>query len=224
VTRALRAAFGRPYRPGDAQCDRPIAAPSAPFDGRNGSFEMPNYGAWQVSGTAFGRRPSHTHPEYQAFVNGWRGWHYVNSGANGGDAATGMLRSVPFTVQGEGISFLVGGGEDVARIGVRLVIDGHAVMQSTGHNSEGLMRVTWDVRQYAGQRAVIEIYDQSNNGWGHILVDDFRLEPVLPPGIATGAMTPAASAAIVPPPPTSATPPAAVPTRAGPIDLRARPR
>ena len=215
LTRGLRAVFARPYRPGDAQCDRAVPAEPAPFDGQTGSFESPTWGRWHVTGTAFGAHPLHTHPQPQQFVNGWRGWQYANSFATGSDLPTGTLRSPEFVVHGDGISFLIGGGDDVAHLGVRLVIDGHAVLQASGHNSEGLKRVFWNVRPYAGQHAVVEVYDNSSGGWGHVSADDFRVEPVLPSAITDAA---AAAAAIPPPSPAPIAPPRAA------FELRARPR
>lgn len=185
LTRALRAALGRPYRPGDTVCETPPPVPPPPFDPGEGSFEQGRWSGWTVSGHAFGARPTHARPAHQSFVNGWRGWYYANSFAHDTDDRTGTLRSRPFTISTEGISFLVGGGSDVDHVGVRLVIDGNVVLRAAGRNDEGLRRVFWDVRQYRGRQAVIEIYDEATGPWGHVLADDFRLEPVLPPETPT---------------------------------------
>jgi hypothetical protein len=172
--------LGRPYRPGDAVCDAALPRPSAPFDPGEGSFENGSWAGWTVTGNAFGPRPSHDHPTHQWFVNGWNGWHFANSYIHNSDDPMGTLRSRPFIVQTEGISFLVGGGSDAEHVGVRLVVNGHAVLRAAGMNTEGLRRVFWDVHEYVGQSAVIEVYDESAGGWGHVLADDFRLEPVVP--------------------------------------------
>jgi hypothetical protein len=93
-----------------------------------------------------------------------------------------MLRSRPFVVSGEGISFLIGGGSDTTHVGVRLMIDGHSMIASGGNNSEALKRGIWDVRPWLGRTATIEIFDTGGGGWGHVTADDFRIEPILPLG------------------------------------------
>src|SRR5205085_1893134 len=116
LSRALRAVFGRPYRAGDAACEAAPPAPPAPFDRGSGSFERGAWAPWAVTGDAFGPRPSHTHPTHQSFVNGWNGWHFANSFIADSDARTGVLRSPPFVVRDEGVSFLVGGGNNADEV------------------------------------------------------------------------------------------------------------
>ncbi len=181
VTRALRVLLGRPYRPGDRACETPLPSPEPPFDAGTGSFELGRWGSWAVTGNAFGPRPTHDHTTHQWFANGWRGWFFANSYRYDADVRTGLLRSRRFIVSGEGISFLVGGGSDASVVGVRLVVDGEAVLRAAGAQTEGLHRVFWDVRRWVGRTAVLEVYDESTVGWGHVLADDFRLEPILPP-------------------------------------------
>ena len=179
LTLAFTALLGRAYRPGDAQCGRPLPQGAAPFDGAEGSFELGRWGRWRATGGSFARGPTHTLPSGETFVNGWRGRYYANSWGRG-DVSTGTLRSRPFVINTDGISFLVGGGADTSRVGVRLMVDGVAVVRTAGADSEALKRSFWDVRPWRGRTATIEVYDDATEGWGHILADDFRAEPVLP--------------------------------------------
>jgi fructan beta-fructosidase len=55
---------------------------------------------------------------------------------------------------------------------VNLVVGGNIVRSATGHNSEQLSWSNWNVAEFAGQNAQIEVIDENNGGFGHILVDD----------------------------------------------------
>jgi fructan beta-fructosidase len=61
---------------------------------------------------------------------------------------------------------------------VNLVIGGNIVRSSTGPNSEQLSWNNWNVAQFTGQQAQIEIIDKNNGGFGHILVDDIYFSDV----------------------------------------------
>jgi len=182
---AFTALTGQPLRPAERDCARvgsvaPWMRGSAPFDAVEGSFEAPRYTGWTATGTAFNLGPVHDLPAGQTFVNGWRGQRYATSFNRAGDAAVGTLRSREFTLSTDAISFLIGGGSNVAELGARLMVDGQAVRSTAGADTEGMHREFWDVREWRGRRAQLEIYDNATGGWGHIMVDDFLLEPVFP--------------------------------------------
>lgn len=191
LTLGYRALAGRALREGDARCERDgtdAATASwlraaAPFDAREGSFEQSGWGGWTATGRAFGAGPLHDTPSNQTFVNGWRGWRYASSyrGTNN-DAGTGSLRSRAFTVASDGMSFLIAGGADAEKLGVRLRVGGRVVLRAAGNNTEGFHRVFWDLRPWRGQSAVIEVEDNSVEAWGHVMVDDFLAEEALPQG------------------------------------------
>jgi levanase len=61
---------------------------------------------------------------------------------------------------------------------VNLVLGGNIVRSSTGTNSEHLSWTAWNVAEFAGQQAQIEIIDKNNGGFGHILVDDIYFSDV----------------------------------------------
>ena len=169
----------------DASCTRegvgaPWLHPEAPFDEVEGSFEANRYVGWTRTGNAFELGPVHDLPTGQTFVNGWRGQRYATSFSHGGDAGTGTLASREFTIRTPALSFLVGGGSNVEEVGVRLMVDGQAVVRAAGTDVEGLHRVFWDVRPWLGRRAHLEIYDTATGGWGHVMADDFLAEPSFP--------------------------------------------
>jgi arabinofuranosyltransferase len=96
-----------------------------------------------------------------------------------GDAATGILRSVPFVVPERAwLGLRVGGGESTLygnRVGVRLMEDGVARQVFTGQRSEALREVRFDLAGYAGRTVWLEVFDEAERPWGHVLADEIVL-------------------------------------------------
>ncbi len=140
------------------------------------------YDKWKVEGTAFGREPAKgTFPNQQP-VTGFKGKGLANSYI-GDDNATGKLISQPFTIKRNFIRFLIGGGAHPTTQ-IRLIVGGKIVRASSGHNEERLRPEPWDVREFAGKKAHIEIVDEQKGPWGHINIDqiefcDTALSPTL---------------------------------------------
>ncbi len=138
-------------------------------------FEADSYGEWQVTGTAFGRRPARGTLPNQMPVSGYEGRGLVNSFYDGDDSI-GTLTSPEFAVERKFISFLVGGGRYPGRTCINLLVGGRIARSATGPNnrpggSERLNWHVWDVSEFVGQKAQIEIVDRQTGGWGHITVD-----------------------------------------------------
>ena len=95
-------------------------------------------------------------------------------GDSRGDAATGTLESVGFTIDESFISFLVSGGGMSESEYVALVVDGKEVKTATGHYTETLTQVVWNVSSWKGKKAHLLIVDKSKAPWGFIDADDFR--------------------------------------------------
>lgn len=64
-------------------------------------------------------------------------------------------------------------GEPNVPTAVNLKVDGVVVRTATGADSERLHWESWDVADYIGQNAQLEIVDQNTAGWGHLNVDHF---------------------------------------------------
>jgi len=142
-------------------------------------FEGANYGSWTVEGTAFGGAPAHGTLPGQMNVEGFAGKGLANS-FNGGDAATGKLTSPEFKIERPNLSFLIGGGGYEKTTCMNLLVDGKIVRTATGPNtqpggSESLAPMAWDVSEFSGKTAKIEIVDAATGGWGHINVDQIVL-------------------------------------------------
>ncbi|HET6349516.1 MAG TPA: FlgD immunoglobulin-like domain containing protein [Candidatus Krumholzibacteria bacterium] len=108
-----------------------------------------------------------------------------------GDSHTGVIRSKPFSIQGNSISLLVGGGDYPDTCYVALVDQGtgQRLFSETGRNSNVMDRRYWDVSSLIGRTVYIEIGDLATGTFGHICADDIvesgnRLVPNS--GIANG--------------------------------------
>lgn len=134
-------------------------------------FEGMGWGDWTVRGEAFGAGPS---PRQLA---GREGQSVASSFNFGGDASTGALISPPFSIQRDYLNFRIGGGGFRDRTCLHLRVAGHIVREATGPQvqPDGAVEVLeprhWDVRDLAGQTAVLEIVDRSTGWWGHVDVD-----------------------------------------------------
>jgi fructan beta-fructosidase len=138
-------------------------------------FEGDDYGAWQVTGTAFGNGPAHGTLPGQMEVTGFQGRGLVSSYA-GGDDSTGTLTSPAFDIQRPFINFLIGGGGFANETCLNLKVKGAIVRTATGPQTgpggnERLEWSSWDVHELIGQSAILEIVDNRKGGWGHINVD-----------------------------------------------------
>jgi sucrose-6-phosphate hydrolase SacC (GH32 family) len=154
-------------------------------------FEREHYGNWKITGEAFGPGPARGALPGQMQVSGYQGERLVNSFFKG-DGATGTLTSPPFKIEREFISFLIGGGKDPDKTCMNLLVDGRLVRTATGPNdkpggSEALALESWDVSEFNGKTAVLQIVDQATGGWGHINVDHIVQTDRKPPGLLTNA-------------------------------------
>jgi fructan beta-fructosidase len=149
-------------------------------------FEGRNYGEWKTTGEAFGPGPATGALPGQMQVDGFHGKGLVNSFYQGDDTV-GTLISPPFKIERKFISFLIGGGMNLEKTCMRLVIDGKVVRSATGPNdkpggSETLALESWDVSEFAGMTATLQILDQAKGSWGHINVDHILQTDRKPPG------------------------------------------
>jgi fructan beta-fructosidase len=154
-------------------------------------FEGTDYGDWKVTGEAFGPGPARGTLPGQMTVDGFKGVGLVNSFYKG-DASTGTLTSAEFKIQRKFISFLIGGGQDREKTCMNLLIGGRVVRNATGPNdrpggSEALAPESWEVSEFDGQSAMIQILDRATGGWGHINVDHILQTDRKPPQMVTNA-------------------------------------
>jgi len=98
--------------------------------------------------------------------------------ADGVDAPQGTLTSIEFTIVGETMNFLIGGGNrawDTAEpCCVNLVINNEVERTMTGNATETMSRKEWDVSDLKGKTAQLVVVDKSSGGWGHPNFDDIH--------------------------------------------------
>jgi non-lysosomal glucosylceramidase len=135
-----------------------------------GDLDSGTYADWTVEGDAFGSRPgkvgefSHGSP-----VVGAQGGYLIDSYHSNSDKAKGRLRSKPFKLTLPYVRFLIGGGSTFDET-LRLYVEGQVVDFAVGKNDEVLRPVAWNVGNYLGKEAQVEIEDASSNGWGHVMI------------------------------------------------------
>ncbi len=106
----------------------------------------------------------------------------MQQNAQGGvapDFPQGTLTSIEFTIVGETMNFLMGGGnrpwgDDGANnpCCVNLLINDKVERTMTGSNTETMTRREWDVSDLKGKTAQLRVIDKHSGGWGHPNFDD----------------------------------------------------
>ena len=151
-------------------------------------FEGEDYGDWIVTGEAFGKGPVTQGSPQRRRITGVLGKGLVYSFL-GGDKPTGSLTSPPFTIERKHINLLTGGGRFAGKTCVNLVVDGKRVRTAVGlarkdsQKREVMDWRSWDVAEWKGKQATVEIIDAHVGGWGHINVDHiFQSDRVMKPG------------------------------------------
>ncbi len=110
-------------------------------------------------------------------------------GAYQGDSRTGLMRSITFTIGGNSMNLLVGGGNypNTCYVALKDAISGEILYRETGKNQEEMDLRKWNLVPYRGRKAYIEILDNETGVFGHINVDEIResstiLNPVVGDG------------------------------------------
>lgn len=102
----------------------------------------------------------------------------LDTWAPDGDPSEGTITSPTFTVSSPYIDFQIAGGNhpwgQPNPTSVNLIIGGKVVATATGNNGPDLTWTNWDMSQYQGQQAQIQVVDQNDGstGWGHLMVGD----------------------------------------------------
>lgn len=152
----------------------------------NSGFETGTLQNWTVSGEAFAIQPTKgDNPAKRGRESSWHDGKFwiggfeaftTDQGSPGdsrGDQFTGTLTSTEFVIEKPYISFLISGGQQPGKLGVKLKCDGKEVELATGCDSETLTRCNADVSDFLGKSAQLIIFDNATGGWGHINVDAF---------------------------------------------------
>ena len=125
---------------------------------------------WKIEGDAFRESPTENQFYFQCAVLGKEGNKFVDSFYDK-DASRGKLTSPEFKITHDYINFLIGGGNHPEKECVNLLVDEKIVRTKTGYNTEALKWAGWDVTDFKGKTANLEIVDDYDGGFGHITVD-----------------------------------------------------
>lgn len=146
------------------------------------------FDGWKLSGECWGRGPEDATYVFGRF-SGWRGARYASTAhanRNGiADTGTGKAVSETFRIDGERIQFFIGGGRNDGSCELRLIVDGQTVRTQSGNNSDKLEQTFWDVTEFLGKDARLEIVDERRSGpRGYLLIDQIEIvtrEALVPP-------------------------------------------
>jgi non-lysosomal glucosylceramidase len=162
-----------------ARGEEPAGRPDIVFE----DWESGAYDQWTATGTAFGDRPRKLSDvaAYQGNLNAQGEWtvnsHQTRQGEDlvRADAQIGSLTSRAFKIERGYVSFRIGGGKHPGQTCVNLRIDGAVVRTATGADNNRMRLENFDVREFAGREARIEIVDGWSGAWGNIGCDDIVL-------------------------------------------------
>jgi sucrose-6-phosphate hydrolase SacC (GH32 family) len=131
---------------------------------------------WKMDGDAFIDCPT-----VEEESNGKEGYRSIKSNGTG----KGKITSPEFIISKNCINFLAGGGYYPGEECVNLMIDGKVVRTQTGNNGNAHLSWTgWDVTEFRGKKAWIEIVDniagRGISAKGYIYCDAIMLSDELP--------------------------------------------
>ncbi len=134
------------------------------------SFESSSYTSWEVQGQAFDSPLCIENISDSLLIKSVEG-DYLACSLNSNKAfILGKLISPIFRIKHRYIDFKIGGGNHPTRSCINLIIDNKVVRSQHGFNLPYLQSASWDVSDFIGQKASIEIVDAHK--YYHIMVDD----------------------------------------------------
>ena len=197
-------------------------------------FERGVFQGWRMQGDCWGSGPEGSRYGGARF-GGFSGNYYLTSAhPKTGDyklgSGTGMAFSSEFRITHTQLRFRIGGGNYPDQCYFRLIVkdqDGaeQVARSQSGNDTDHLEEVSWDIEEFVGKRARLEIVDKVVFGSrAYILVDDITLvgraaaSLAAPAPIYTPAPTPIVFTTPDPEPEPAVQPqPAPAPIRTGPI-------
>ncbi len=152
---------------------------SGPADGTViADFESADFGQWIKTGDAFDSGPMAGTTHSEQVLRNYRGKKLVNTYGDKGDLTTGTLTSPEFVIGKNYIHFLMAGGAHKGKTCVNLLIGDRVVYTDIGRCDDSLEWHSWDVKEFKGQSARIQIVDAVTGEWGHIDCDQFVMSDV----------------------------------------------
>ena len=153
-------------------------------------FNMPTV---KKNGYAFEFEPATGSFPGQDEITGFQGKRFINTKRRNLGTFVGELQSDIFTIQGEKIDFLIGGGDFTDQTCINLFVcgnDGKFLKQrsAAGEQNLALIRKGWDVTELVGSEAYFQLLDYApvepwgfnaaprypEDDFGFLLLDDIR--------------------------------------------------
>lgn len=129
---------------------------------------------WTLEGESFVESPTDISLYRQGAVMGRIGRYYADSYHNEGKS-TGKATSPEFTISRNYINFLIGGAYKPNESCLNLLVDGKVVRTETGRNASSMQWGGWDVSEFRGKRARVQIVDAVPDGSSYVYVDHIML-------------------------------------------------
>ena len=135
-----------------------------------------SFDGWQVAGEAVSNFNQHENYAGQALIWGRADSDFLTSyHPSKGNRATGRARSPAFTATADQfLAFLIA-GDDVERVGLRLLADGEEAAAWRGVDPEMFELVVHPLAHVAGKSLQLELFDHSLGEQGHVMLDHVML-------------------------------------------------
>ena len=134
------------------------------------------FDGWQVAGEAVSNFNQHENYAGQALIWGRADSDFLTSyHPSMGNRATGRARSPAFTATADQfLAFLIA-GDDVERVGLRLLADGEEAAVWRGRYSGRFELIVHPLAYVAGKSLQLELFDHSLGEQGHVMLDHVML-------------------------------------------------
>ncbi len=137
-----------------------------------GHIGLADYGDWKATGTAFQKGPAAGGLLPKLEIENSKAAAVISSEIED-DGPQGTLTSPEFKIARPYIAFRIGGGDYERKTCINLLVDGRIVKSATGRNSDRLIPASWDVQEFKGKSARIQVVDEASGQWGHVNVEGF---------------------------------------------------
>lgn len=129
---------------------------------------------WDLEGESFYESPTDISLYRQGAVMGRVGRYYVDSYSHEG-RTSGKMTSPEFEITRNCLNFLIGGAYNPGISCINLIVDDEVVRTETGRNASSMQWTGWDVSEYRGRTARIQIVDAVPDGSSYVYVDHIML-------------------------------------------------
>ncbi len=127
------------------------------------------------TGNAFMNNPVLYSKYKNYYIDNQEGKYFISTLNYNNNSDIGSLKTNRFTLFGNHIHIKIAGGKDINKLYVALIScdnDHTIIHRATGDYSLELKEIIWDISEYSGQKAYIEVRDNKIGEWGFIMVDD----------------------------------------------------